>query len=210
MPRPRSQQVPHNGRGFSQCAVIVDGETEVIYIDKMRACERVSIKGVEADGDVDKQFSQARRLHDVDGYANVYWLIDYDVIARDNRQCIDASKKKLTLLKQYMQRATSMPWLHIIFNSPCLEYWLLLHFEPNNHRAYEQFDGDLETALRKHLTDYEKTRKYYESGLGIYRKLRSRLATARQAASGLTFNPKSGQCAPTAEIYRIFDNLGIK
>lgn len=135
--------------------------------------------------------------------------MDYDDIARDNRENPVAANKKLTKLKQCLVEAAKEPWLHILFNSPCLEYWLLLHYEPHNRRAYDGYEGDLKTALRTHLPDYEKSRKYYEAGIDLYSKLRPRLATAMQSAATIQFDPTAGTCAPAAELHRLLTALRV-
>lgn len=206
---PRSDnRVPFNGRGNISAAIIVDGETEKIYFRQMSKEERCRLKPVKKDGDVESQTCQVDSLLN-QGYPAVYWLIDYDDIARDNRECQDINRKQLTKLKEAMVKYIGEHRVKILFNSPCLEYWLLLHYEPTNHRAYEMYEGELKTALRNHLADYDKSKKYYETGVGLYSRLRQMLPTAVQAASALRFDPTNGHCAPSAQIYRLLKDFGV-
>ena len=207
---PRSDnRVPFNGRGNISAAIIVDGETEKIYFRQMSKDERCRLKPVKKDGDVESQMSQVDSLLN-QGYPAVYWLIDYDDIARDNRECPDINRKQLTKLKAAIGKYTGEHRVKILFNSPCLEYWLLLHHAPDNRRAYEQYEGELETALQKPMPGYAKTKKYYEAAPGIYRKLRPQLPTAVAAARSLHgFDPQAGRCSPVADVWQIITDLHI-
>ncbi|WP_394331072.1 RloB domain-containing protein [Algoriphagus resistens] len=64
-----------------------------------------------------------------------------------------------------------------MINQPCMEFWLLLHFE----FTQAPFDdcARAERSLRKHMTAYAKAQKYYtREGDDIYLKLKERLPSA--------------------------------
>ncbi|TXD77364.1 RloB domain-containing protein [Algoriphagus ratkowskyi] len=102
----------------------------------------------------------------------------------------------------------SITHVTVIINQPCIEFWLLLHFE----FTQAPFDdcGRAESRLKSHLTDYSKSQKYYtKEGDDIYLKLKERLPTAiansqRFAAFDLE-TPDKGY----SEMLELFKILGL-
>lgn len=87
------------------------------------------------------------------------------------------------------------PNIKIIINSPCLEFWFLLHFEEN----IDIFENCNEATvlLKKHLIAYKKKQKYFtKQDDDIYLKLKPNLENALNNANALalfdTKNPYKG------------------
>jgi len=84
----------------------------------------------------------------------------------------------------------------------------LMHIENTGrfHQSYETLKGNLNVGP---IQGYEKTRKYYISGIGIYVRLKPSMNEAYARAKTLgQYDPKNPQQAK-AEIYRLFEILDI-
>lgn len=65
----------------------------------------------------------------------------------------------------------------IIVNNPCLEFWLLLHFEATS-KYFDTCEG-----AEKQLKDYEKTQK--QTNLDSYSKNNNSLRSKRRASANM-------------------------
>lgn len=103
------------------------------------------------------------------------------------------------------------PKIHILINTPCLEYWFLQHvsdsgkYYPNGQQVIN------ELIKHKPLKDYAKTLRYFmQKNPDIYARLKGILdtgiANARKRGRYEPGNPRKGK----AEIYRLFTILGLK
>ncbi len=96
----------------------------------------------------------------------------------------------------------------IIINNPCLEFWFLLHYEPT--LKYFATYADIKKELKKHLSDYEKTEKYFKnSRQDIYQHLKPNLATAiNNAILTGSFDFKNTHKG-LSEMHIVFNKLGL-
>lgn len=181
-------------------AIVVDGETEYWYFQMLVRNEKdklnVSIKPeLPSKKSLYDQFQLVKKL--AEDYTKTFWIIDLDVILRETREAKKGSKTKIQEFTEYVK------YIHkkyeksvaIIINNPCLEFWLLLHFEGTS-KYFDTCEG-AEKHLKKYLKDYEKTQKYYtKQNNDIYLRLKPSLAEALKNAKALKLfdaeNPNVG------------------
>ncbi|HHB79058.1 MAG TPA: RloB domain-containing protein [Saprospiraceae bacterium] len=181
--------------------IIVDGQTEKWYLEMMKesiALPRINIKPELPKKKELHQIVKAIERHKND-YDKVIWLVDYDEI-RNNHQ-----ERKF---QDIQQRLAKFDNIEIIANNPCLEFWFLLHFcetsklFPNCKKA--------ENALKKYLNDYEKTEAYFKNHReNIYQKLIHLQSKAIQRARKLDTNAPYEANSAKAQLYRLFEILGV-
>lgn len=151
-----------NDKGRKSIAIIGEGLTEYRYIDDLRTTERYRfslVPGIPKHSDIDDIVKLARkRLNE--GYDYVLCLVDMDVIS--------GSYEKSEHFKA-LQKAN--PDVIFVESSPCTEYWFLMHFMPNaSSKEYATYEQAV-TALRKHISDYDKTEEFFNKN-HIYRILK--------------------------------------
>ena len=161
-------------------AIIVDGETEVWYFLMLKRNEpslQVNIEPkIPQKKKLSEQYEKVCGL--AEDYTKVVWVIDLDVLITESRRAKKGKKTSIQELKEYLGALEKDHGNVItILNNPCLEFWFLLHFEQTT-KYFRNCSGS-EKQLKKHLTDYEKTRNYFtKQGNDIYLKLKSNLPTA--------------------------------
>ena len=168
-------------------AVVVDGDCEVWYLQMLKRNERSIVVNIEP------KIPQRKRLSDQfdtvinlsKDYTKVFWIIDFDVMASETKKAKTGSK---TALQSFLEYKNTIADKHnnivIIVNNPCLEFWLLLHFEATS-KYFDACEGT-EKQLKTHLEDYEKTQKYYtKQDNDIYLRLKPNLANALKNAKHL-------------------------
>ena len=179
-------------------AVVVDGDCEVWYLQMLKRNERSIFVNIEPKipqrKRLSEQFESVIKLSEEN--TKVFWIIDFDVIVSETKKTKLGTKTALQSFLEYKKTiAEKYKNIVIIVNNPCLEFWLLLHFEA----TAKHFDTceDAEKQLKKHLKDYEKTQKYYtKQGNDIYLRLKPNLESAIKNARDLnlfeTENPNKG------------------
>lgn len=193
-------------------AFIVEGECEFWYIQMLKRNER-SLRV-----DLKPEIPQKKKLKDQfekviessKEYDKVFWLLDFDVLIKESTEVKKGAKTPIQSLKEYIQKISSKyDNVEVIINNPCIEFWILLHFERTG-----KFFNNCENAikqLKKHLPDYEKTQKYYtKQNNDIYKKLKAHLDVAignSNRVNDFDFNnPKNGTC----QMHSIFEMKSIK
>lgn len=161
-------------------AIIVDGDCESWYFQMLRRNE----KGINVD--LKPEIPQKKKLKEQfekvieqsKHYDKVFWIVDYDVI---NSEATLAKKGTETASQEFKKYVNLLEKEHknviVIINNPCLEFWILLHFEATG-KYFDNCEGAFK-QLKKHLPDYEKTSKYFtKQDSDIYLKLKPKLKTA--------------------------------
>lgn len=151
--------------------ILVDGETEFWYLQMIKRNNReltVDIKPeIPQRKKIEDQYKRVLELYNV--YDKVIWIIDLDVVIKEG-------KLKLVLdYKTSLERKSEN--IIVIFNQPCLEYWLVLHFK----FSQPHFSNCDEAAniLKKSIENYSKSENFYtKQNDDIFLKLRPYLATA--------------------------------
>lgn len=162
-------------------AFVVDGETEIWYLQMLKRNERQLKVNIEPKlpqkKSIEEQYKLVKKLSESE-YSKVFWLVDLDTIIKKS---IETPKGKKTPLSSFNKLRHLLIRNHnnvtIIVNNPCLEFWFLLHFE----RTSKFFDkcSKAEAELKNHIKDYEKTRKYFtKQDNDVYCRLKPHLNTA--------------------------------
>jgi len=174
------------------------------YLQMLRRNE--SIPGVSIQPELPKKKSLKDQYEVVKSNADIYdysiWVLDLDVVI----QVVGA----LNELRGYLVELKKIKNVHVLVNTPCLEYWFLQHVKDTG--AYFPLCDSAGKELKKYdpLKDYEKTEKYFvQSDLDIYKRLKPHLkiciANAAKRGDFDIDNPKQGK----AELYKLFGILGI-
>ncbi|MEZ4772705.1 MAG: RloB family protein [Bacteroidia bacterium] len=182
-------------------AVVVDGETEVWYLQMLKRNERdirVSIKPeIPSKKSVEEQYNLVCDLSGKE-FTKVFWIIDLDTFIKEANETPKGKKSPLKTFEEYRKNlAGNFKNVVVIVNNPCLEFWFLLHFEKTS-KYFDNCSG-AETQLEKYLKNYEKTQKFFtKQNDDIYLKLKPNLKTALQNSLALgSFNnqkPTKAMC----------------
>ncbi len=170
---------------------VVEADTELWYLQMLKKHEeinnniRINIKPeIPQKNNLKVQYQQVCELAEVNKI--VFWILDFDTILKETRECKKGDKRPLTSFLEYRKLLLKeFENVRVIVNNPCLEYWHLLHFT-KNQRFYSQCN-DARRALEKKLPGYEKTQRYYKKpNNDIYTRLKPYLkdAIANAAAFG--------------------------
>ena len=175
-------------------AIVVDGETEVWYFQMLKRNERSINVSIEPKIPQRKKlFEQFETVIELSkDYTKVFWVIDLDVILKETKEAKVGKKTPFESFLGYKKSVDKgYPNIKIIINSPCLEFWFLLHFE----KKIDTFNNCNEATLllKKHLIGYKKTEKYFtKQDDDIYLKLKPNLEKALINATALAlFDTKS-------------------
>lgn len=197
-------------------AFVGDGETELWYLQMLKKNEKsltVTIKPeLPQKKSIEDQFAYVQELSEI--HEKVFWIVDTDVVIRETRSFKGPKDKTpAAILKQKYEQIQSDQRLKdkVIFvaNTPCLEYWILLHVVQTT-RYYDTCEKVID-EIRRHepLTDYAKTQKYYQQANDIYKRLKPLLDNAKgNAARTGAFNPDNLEKG-LSEMHTIFTELGI-
>ncbi|HPH15934.1 MAG TPA: RloB family protein [Bacteroidales bacterium] len=182
-------------------AIVVDGETEVWYLQMLKRNERdirVSIKPeIPNKKSLKEQYNLVCDLLNRE-YSKVIWIIDFDTVIKEEKETPKGKKSTIKTFNEYRKELIdNFSNILIIVNNPCLEYWFLLHFEPTTKRSNSC--SSIEVQLKKYLKNYQKTQKYFtKQNDDIYLKLKSKLKAAMQNSQALgTYdnnNPTKAMC----------------
>ena len=193
-------------------AFVVDGECEFWYIQMLKRNER------QISVDLKPEIPQRKKL--IDQYAKVielskdydkvFWIIDFDVINSETRQAKKGKETALQEFKKYYNDINKrFENIFIIINNPCLEYWILLHFQSTS-KYFDSCDSATK-ELKKHLTNYEKTQSYYtKQDNDIYLKLKPNLNNAISNAKKLKELDFENPHTAISEMQIFFENKEIK
>jgi len=179
-------------------AVVVDGETEIWYLQMLKRNERnirVSIKPeIPNKKSVKEQYNLVCELSGKE-FTKVFWIIDLDTVINE---VLKGKKSSLEIFDEYRtDLSKNYHNVVVIVINPCLEFWFLLHFE----KTSKYFDTcySAETQLKRHMRNYEKAQKFFtKQNDDIYLKLRPNLKTAIENSIALgnfdNQNPKNAMC----------------
>ena len=172
-------------------AVVVDGETEYWYLEKLKYNERdvnfdITPKILQKKN-IKQQYKLVTELSEGE-YDKVFWIVDLDVLLKEEREKKN-STSSLQQFLNYYKSLSKQKKIVVIVNNPCLEYWFLLHFQKTN-KVFTSC-ADAEKQVSQHLQGYEKTEKFFKkSNNDIYKQLKPYLQTAINNATALgTFDP---------------------
>lgn len=195
--------VKTRGTGRKTFAIVVDGETEMWYLQMLHRNEK--IKGISIQPELPTKKKLADQFNTVKSNAQIYdlsiWIIDLDVVIKDN---------KIAELNKYLTEAKSDSKIKILVNTPCLEFWFLNHVKDTG-RYYATGDSLIKELIKYDpVKDFAKSEKYFVKDTpDIYKRLRPYLKNAIENAGKRgdfdTKNPLQGK----AEMYKLFSLLGL-
>lgn len=185
-------------KGKQKFAFVVDGECEFWYIQMLKRNEKsINIDLKPEIPQKKKNADQFKKVVELSAdYDKVFWIIDFDVIRSET---LLAKKRTKTALQEFKEYCDEINKNHeniiVIINNPCLEYWILLHFERTS-KYYESCESVIR-QLKKHLPEYKKTKLFYtKEDNDIYLRLKPILSKAITNAERLErfdfHNPDSG------------------
>lgn len=188
-------------------AVVVDGDCEVWYLQMLKRNERSIVVNIEPKIPQRKRLSEQYKnvITLSEENTKVFWIVDFDVIVSETKSAKVGSK---TALQSFLEFKNKISEKHknivIIVNNPCLEFWLLLHFEATS--KYFDTCEDAEKQLKKYLKDYEKTQKYYtKQDNDLYIKLKPNLADALKNAKALNLFDNENPSKAMSEMQLFFE-----
>ncbi len=191
-------------------AIIVDGETEVWYFQMLKRNEpdlKVNIEPkIPQKKELSEQYKKVLELKE--DYTKVFWIIDLDVIIKESKQTKKGVKSKIQELKEYLINLEKFKNIILIFNNPCLEFWFLLHYKQTT--KYFPKCSKVVRQLKIHLSDYEKTQKYFtKQGNDIYLKLKPKLSKAIENTKHTQRKDLNGFEQAICEMNLFFKEMGI-
>lgn len=190
-------------------ACFVDGETELCYLNMLKRHERDLIVNIIP------QIPQRKKLLEQynivleaskNEYTKVFWIVDLDTIIKETKETQKRGHTPLQAFLRYKEKLEKTGNVVVIVNNPCIELWFLLHYIPTS--KYFKNCAEAEDMLKKHITNYEKTRTFLtKEGNDIYKRLKPNLNNALQNARAIgdfeERNPQKTVC----EMYKLFDAL---
>jgi len=201
-----------NRKLLPQYAVFVEGECEFWYIQMLKRNERVSNIKLEPIIPQRKKLSEQyeRVVALSKDYDKVFWIVDFDVIIKETKEAKKGAKTALQEFKEYVEDIRkNNEKIVVIINNPCFEYWLLLHYETTT-KYYASYD-DLEKQLKKYLSDYEKTQRYYtKQNKDVYLRLVSKLSTAISNSKKLDEFDLKNIYIGVSQMYLFFEEKELK
>jgi hypothetical protein len=113
-------------------AILVDGDTEFWYFQMLKRNERAMMINIEPKipnkKRLSEQFAEVKILSK--NYTKVFWIIDFDVVKKETQEAKKGTKTAMQSFLEYQKTIKNKyKNIEIIINNPCLEFWLLLHFE---------------------------------------------------------------------------------
>ena len=193
--------------------IIVDGKDEKWYIEKVKEhYPGKSIKTMKITPElyekkkVGELFAYAKQKVGED-YNKVILILDKDNILKDNSEY--ERFKTYYANYQNVKYGTSkeyewMSKLLLILNTPCLEFWYLLHFGKTT-KFYSDFEG-LKSDLRKctNFRDYEKSETYYKKSPDIFNRLGGVEGVDKACANAHAFSLEEAKTRGVSELNLLF------
>ncbi len=196
-------------KGKKTFAIVGDGECEKWYFQLLKDKEKLTINILPQllkKASLKKQYEYVEDLSKT--YDKVFWIVDYDVIERETRECKKGEEKRCDEFARYYKELSSMDNVEVIVVNSCFEYWLLLHFTFRNKKYLDC--GETGKDLKKEFSGYEKTEKFYKkNNQDIYSQLKNKLPTAVKHAKKLGDFDLNSPNDPVCEIHKLFDKDGI-
>ncbi len=122
----RSKQIP-------TFAFVVDGETEVWYLNMLKRNERslrVKIKPeIPSKKSTEEQYNLVCDVAHKE-YEKVFWITDFDTVTKEAKEAGKKKKSSFRTFVAYREKImTNFEKVVVMVNNPCLAFWFLLPFE---------------------------------------------------------------------------------
>lgn len=187
-----------------KAAIFVDGECEFWYFQMMKRNENAT------NLDLLPKLPRKKKLFDLykevknsaSDYDLVIWIVDLDKIIEEEKSKKKGGKNPKEEFKKYYKDLSKLKNVKVIVSNPCLEYWLLLHFEYTAKPFKDCSEANL--LLKKHLKDYDKSEKYFVKN-DLYKKIKDKQINAVENSKKLgEYNFENFESS-ICEMYKIFD-----
>ena len=199
------------GKGKRTISIIVDGETEIWYFQMMKKHESMNHVNIKPELPKKKRLAEQFRLvvDNARDYDKVIWVVDFDTIIKEERERQKGGLSKIREFREYIDKSYRYTNIEILVNTPCLEFWYLLHFKETS-KYFDSCDKINKEFKNTVLKDYQKTESYYKKrNADIYVKLNPNRKKAVGNSEKLgDFNINTPASAK-AEIYKIFRMLEL-
>jgi len=195
-------------KGKKTFAIVGDGDCEKWYFQLLKDKEKLTINILPQllkKASLKKQYEYVKDLAKT--YDKVSWIVDYDVIARETKECKKGEEKRSEEFAKYYKVLSALENVEILVVNTCFEYWLYLHFKYSK-KNYTDCD-ETRKDLKKEFPEYEKTEKFYKKyNKDIYSQLRDKLPSAIEHAEKIGVFNLDNPCEPVCEIHKLFDKDG--
>lgn len=199
------------GKGHKTISIIVDGETEIWYLQMMKKNEKLNKITIKPELPKKKKLAEQYELVIANSkdYDKVIWIIDFDTLIKEDKEKKKGEKLKTIEFKEYYKKLENDKKIVILVNNPCLEYWYLQHFKGTS-KYYDKCENVCRDFKNTVLSNYKKSEKYYKNQKNdIYTKLYPFKHIAIDNSKKLgNFNEKYIQ-EGKAEIFKLFEILNI-
>jgi len=195
----------------SRCAIVVEGETELWYVNMIKRNNRnlgLAISpSMIVKKSIDEQIKHIKKLAEI--YDQVFWIVDLDVIMNESLLQARHDNKPITKLRAFTQHCEDeLDNVQIIINHPCIEYWFLVHYQ-NTSPHFTNCD-EAGIRLKRHLPEYEKTEKFFTNPRNdIYMRMLDTLPNAISYSESLgefdIDNPRRG----LTQMHRLINGLKL-
>jgi hypothetical protein len=185
---------------------IVDGPTEKWYLEDLFKLyiPKNKIKFLPDLSGSWKKNIKSIKDH-IKEFENIYWIVDMDVILKEESERKKNAKSPLAyFIKEYkiLSKKTN---IHIFVNTPCFEFWILLHFKFTTFSSVECREIVNRLTKITELDNYDKTEKYYKNKrINLVERLNNYLPVAIENAKKLGDFDIENPAKPIPEIYKLF------
>ncbi|HAY3555781.1 RloB family protein [Elizabethkingia meningoseptica] len=195
-------------KGKRTFAIVGDGDCEKWYFQLLKDNEELKINifpQLLKKASLKKQYEYVK--DQANTYDKVFWIVDYDVIAKESKEFKKGDEKRSDEFARYYKELSTLDNVEILVVNTCFEYWLLLHFKysKKNYRNCDETGRD----LKKKFPTYEKTEKFYKkNNADIYTSLKPNLSIAIENAKRLGDFDIKDPNNPVCEIHKLFHEDG--
>ncbi len=203
--------------------LLVDGQDEKWYLEKVREHYKPEIlrkikilPELATKKKINDLLKEAQRKIE-EGCSQVFLILDFDDPLKHKEEmkhfkrfyddyCLVKNEMKFNALSA--KKKNKLMWmgkLQLVVNSPCLEYWYLLHDHKTTkfYKTYAELLPDLKKLPK--FGDYIKEEKYYKSTPDIYVRLGGEVALQKARRNYTPFDKETCENIGFSEMARIFD-----
>lgn len=200
-------------------AVIIDGKDEKWYLETVKEhypnadMKKATIKpDLPQKKSVEALFALAQQKLAMES-TQVILILDMDCIIKNSQEFEHFKVYYEKYLKSTQGTLTPREkakygWMNnlvIIVNTPCLEFWYLLHFS-KTHKFFPDFSA-MEATLRKQpgLEEYDKSEDYYKKSPNIYDRLGGEEGIRMARNNTMPFSLAEAKSTGISEMNKFFE-----
>lgn len=194
------------GKGKRIYSIIVDGKTEIWYFQMMKRHENLPRIDIKPELPKRKALKSQYELvlENARDYYKVIWIVDFDTLIKEDKETKKGEASIIQKFNVYIKKLAQYDNVKVLVNTPCLEYWYLLHFEATT-RYYAKCETAEKQLKKNYLPDYQKTEAYYKKqNNDIYKQLKPLQQRAILNAKNLGFFDVETPASAKAELYQMF------